>query len=290
MGESEAQRPLYARLMKAIDVQHTWGNRVGFVKLPLIMLDIRLYGGAIAQFYMVTEALEAQLARHADHELVAHVREAIALPDLAPGYAADLRQIFGDGAWPAPTAATDEYVAALRNADPVELVAHVRRAIDLKDLAPGYAADLRQIFGDGAWPAATAATEEYLKALRRAGPVEVVAALFILYGALVVGGGKQTQSKVKRLLPGCDHVLFDVSEDMRAARRRFKNAFTSIGKDHAGVAAVAPECADDLVRYASLYMRRNNAVVLSARVTPAWFWPAVTVGAVAAFVVARRRR
>ena len=234
---SEAQRPLYARLMQAIDVQHTWGNRVGFVKLPLIMLDIRLYGGAIAQFYMVTEALESELARHADHKLVAHVRE----------------------------------------------------AISLENLAPGYAADLRQIFGDGAWPAATAATEEYLKALRRAGPVEVVAALFILYGALVVGGGKQTQSKVKRLLPGCDHVLFDVAQDMRDARRRFKNAFTSIGKDHAGVAAVAPECADDLVRHASLYMRRNNAVVLSVRVTPGWFWPAVTVGAVAAFVVARRR-
>ena len=110
-------------------------------------------------------------------------------------------------------------------------------------------------------------------------------------GALVVGGGKQTQRKVKRVLPGCDHVLFDVSEDMRAARRRFKNAFTSIGRDHAGVAAVAPECADDLVRYASLYMRRNNAVVLSVRVTPGWFWPAITVGAAAvAVAVARRRR
>ena len=236
--KSEAQRPLYGRLMGAIDVQHTWGNRVGFVKLPLIMLDIRLYGGAIAQFYLVTEALEAQLERHADHELVAHVRRAISLDNLAPGYAADLRQIFGESAWPAPTAAT----------------------------------------------------EEYIKALRRAGPVELVAALFILYGALVVGGGRQTQRKVKRLLPGCDHVLFDVAQDMRDARRRFKNAFTSIGKDHAGVAAVATECADDLVRYASLYMRRNNAVVLSVRVAPGWFWPAVTVGAVAAFVVARRRR
>ena len=237
--KSETQRPLYGRLMGAIDVQHTWGNRVGFVKLPLIMLDIKLYGGAIAQFYILTEALESELARHADHKLVAHVRRAIDLKDLAPGYAADLRQIFGDGAWPAPTAATDEYVAALRNADPVELVA----------------------------------------------------ALFILYGALVVGGGKQTQRKVKRLLPDCDHVLFDVSEDMRAARRRFKNAFTSIGKDHAGVAAVAPECADDLVRHARAYMRRNNAVVLSVRVTPGWFWPAVAVGAAAvAVAVARRRR
>ena len=62
MDKSEAQRPLYGRLMQAIDVQHTWGNRVGFFKLPLIMLDIRLYGGAIAQFYILTEALEAELA------------------------------------------------------------------------------------------------------------------------------------------------------------------------------------------------------------------------------------
>ena len=93
MDKSEEQRPLYGRLMGAIDVQHTWGNRVGFVKLPLIMLDIKLYGGAIAQFYMVTEALEAQLERHADHELVAHVRRAISLDNLAPGYAADLRPV-----------------------------------------------------------------------------------------------------------------------------------------------------------------------------------------------------
>ena len=61
-AELEAERPLFARMMGAIHVKHTRGNRVGFVKLPLIMLDIKLYGGAIAQFYMVTEALEAQLA------------------------------------------------------------------------------------------------------------------------------------------------------------------------------------------------------------------------------------
>ena len=37
-------------------------------------------------------------------------------------------------------------------------------------------------------------------------------ASFILYGALVIGGGKQTQAKVKRVFPNCEHVLFDVAE------------------------------------------------------------------------------
>jgi hypothetical protein len=39
-----------------------------------------------------------------------------------------------------------------------------------------------------------------------------LAASFILYGALVIGGGKQTQSKVRKVFPKYDHVLFDVAE------------------------------------------------------------------------------
>ena len=93
--DSEAQRPLYGRLMGAIDVQHTWGNRVGFVKLPLILTDKRLYGGAIAQFYFLTERLEARLREHAAHPLVKHLLDELDLKPIAPGYEADLAQIFG---------------------------------------------------------------------------------------------------------------------------------------------------------------------------------------------------
>ena len=32
------------------------------------------------------------------------------------------------------------------------------------------------------------------------------------------------------MLPGCDHCLFDVAEDMQAARRQFKACFTGIGQ------------------------------------------------------------
>ncbi|KAH8066082.1 phosphorelay sensor kinase [Aureococcus anophagefferens] len=214
----ESDKPLFSRMMGAIHRQHAWGNAIGFVKLPLIFTDASLYGGAIAQFYLLTVA----------------------------------------------GGALDDHAA-----DP--LVAHLRRATKLKRLAPGYEADLAQLFGPG-WRAAVAAT-------------------FILYGALVVGGGKNTQKKVKRVLPKCDHVLFDVADDMRAARRDFKNCFTQIAKPHAGLdAAVAPEHADALVAYAAEFMDGNNAVVLSVRCVPNWLY-AVGVGvAAAALVVARRRR
>ena len=45
------------------------------MKLPLIMLDIKLYGGAIAQFYILTEALESELAEAtlARHDLEAAI-------------------------------------------------------------------------------------------------------------------------------------------------------------------------------------------------------------------------
>ena len=246
--EAERARPLFARMMGAIHVKHTRGNRVGFVKLPLILTDKQLYGGAIAQFYFLTERLEARLREHAAHPLVKHLLDELDLKPIAPGYEADLAQIFGVDdertplAWRAAAAATR-----------------------------------------------TPATEKYLVALDNAGPVELVGAAFILYGALVIGGGKNTQKRVKRVLPGCDHVLFDVADGMPAARRRFKNLFTQVTKEHAGKGPVAPEHGDALVAHAGRYMTRNNEVVLSVRCVPNWLYRVAAVSIAAVTVVAVRR-
>ena len=83
-------------------------------------------------------------------------------------------------------------------------------------VTPGYASDLRQLLGED-WDAAanevllTAATRDYVAALLEADPVSLTAAAFILYGALVVGGGKSTQAKVAKIFPRCDHATFDLS-------------------------------------------------------------------------------
>ena len=160
--------PLYGRMMKSISSGHDRANRMRMLKLPLIFTEQKLYAGAIAQFYWLSDALEAQLQRHADHPMVAKVAE-LGLC-VTPGYASDLKELYGEG-W-------------------------------------------REV----ALAARTPATASYVAVLEAADPVSLVAAAFILYGALVVGGGKATQAKVRRVLPGCEHRLFDVAEDMAAAR------------------------------------------------------------------------
>ena len=148
--------PLYGRMMKSIASGHDRANRMRMLKLPLIFTEAKLYAGAIAQFYWLSDALEAQLRRHADHAMVVKVAE-LGLC-VTPGYASDLKELYGEG-W-------REVAAAAR----------------------------------------TPATASYVAVLEAAEPVSLVAAAFILYGALVVGGGKATQAKVRRVLPGCAHL------------------------------------------------------------------------------------
>jgi hypothetical protein len=117
--------PLYGRMMKAISSGHTFGNRVRMLKLPLIFADERLWAGAITQFFWLSEMLEARLEAHSSHPMVQRVR-ALGLC-VTPGYAADLKALYGDewraAASAARTSATAAYVADLESADPVSLVA-----------------------------------------------------------------------------------------------------------------------------------------------------------------------
>lgn len=126
----------------------------------------------------------------------------------------------------------------------------------------GYASDLKELYGED-WQtrvakAETAATAAYIAVLKESSPVELVAAAFILYGALVVGGGKMTQQKVRKVFPDCTHALFDVAPDMKVARADFKATFTALGKDF-------PEHFEALERDSARFMSMNNQVVLSIR-------------------------
>ena len=151
--------------------------------------------------------------------------------------------------------------AALRrhNADPM-----VSRVMSLGlNVTPGYEADLQELYGKEEWTAKaesakTKATSSYVKVLEESSPVELVAAAFILYGALVVGGGKMTQQKVRKVFPSCSHALFDVAPDMTQARASFKACFTSIGKDF-------PQHFEQLERDSARFMSMNNQVVISIR-------------------------
>lgn len=143
-------------------------------------------------------------------------------------------------------------------------------------ITSGYEADLKELLGPE-WQvlvdrARTPATTAYVTILENASSVELVAASFILYGALVIGGGKSTQKKVKRVFPKCEHTLFDVAEDMVKARRAFKVLFNDLEVDY-------PDQAEALVQQSARFMALNNSVVLSVRCLPFWWWQFVAVTA-----------
>ena len=160
------------------------------------------------------------------------------------------------------TRAMEEGLERLKSDWKVERV----RSLQLH-VSPGYEKDLKQLYGKESWLASakaarTPATEAYVKELEEADATQIVAAAFILYGALVIGGGRATQAKVKKVFPACDHLLFDVSGgSMLEVRTSFRECFNNIGKE------VSSEIFDELVRLAAYYMSMNNTVVISIRCT-----------------------
>jgi len=140
---------LFGNMMLAIRGSHSFGNKVRMLKFPLILTDTKLYGGALANFYWLTRALELRLKSPEvqAHPIITHVLD-LGLK-VTEGYEADLKQLLGE----------DWQTAAAR--------------------------------------ARTPATDSYVAAIQIADAVQLVAAAFILYGALVIGGGKQTQVSEK---------------------------------------------------------------------------------------------
>ena len=122
--------PLYGRMMAAIRSGHSFGNGVRMLKLPLIFVEEALYAGAIAQFYFLTERLEARLREHASHPLVKHLLCELDLKPIAPGYEADLAQIFGgdDETWRAAAAATRTAATESSSSDALPAAARRGRA------------------------------------------------------------------------------------------------------------------------------------------------------------------
>lgn len=113
-------------------------------------------------------------------------------------------------------------------------------------------------------------TENYVKQIKDATDVEICSIAFILYGALVVGGGKSTQRKAKKVIKNCDHALFDISDNMTQARKDFKETYRLLGERYS-------TSFDEYVMYAQKYMGKNNEVVLSIRCLPTWWSSAIGI-------------
>ena len=87
---------LFGKMMLAIRGSHSFGNKVRMLKFPLILTDTKLYGGALANFYWLTRALELRLESPEvqAHPIITHVRD-LGLK-VTEGYEADLKQLLGE--------------------------------------------------------------------------------------------------------------------------------------------------------------------------------------------------
>jgi hypothetical protein len=165
------------------------------------------------------------------------------------------------------------------------MVAQVR-ALGLR-VAPEAAADLGALLGEEwlrhATAARTPATAAYCAALARAEPLELVAASFVVYSAVVGAHARGTRERLRHALPGCEHRLFDAGSDDKArararppllaparrTRRRsradaqvlrqFQHTFTAIGMTW-------PEQCAQLEREAARFVRLNGMVERSIHV------------------------
>lgn len=91
----DSKNDLYKCMMDAIRTNHSRGNAIRYFKLPMILLDTNLYGGAIGQFYLLTLALEEEMNRRIEiekSEMVLLLKEKLGLNEISPGYASDLKQ------------------------------------------------------------------------------------------------------------------------------------------------------------------------------------------------------
>ncbi len=92
-GEDEVN--LYKCMMSAIHTKHSRGNAMRYFKLPMILLDTRLYGGAISQFYILTHVLEEEMERRVEadkSQMISLLKKKLGLKKISPGYEMDLRQ------------------------------------------------------------------------------------------------------------------------------------------------------------------------------------------------------
>jgi len=158
---------------------------------------------------------------------------------------------------------------------------------------PDYEADLRHLIGED-WRArvefmANVPTQQYMKRIQNANEPELVAAAFILWGPLVIGGGAALKPRVRKAFGAeATHVFEQVTG---VGREKRKKAFISV---YDGLCSQGDEALrDEVAIIAGELMQGNNDLMLACQQTPWWSKYAYAgtgmLAAVAGYFVLRKR-
>lgn len=248
---------LFRACMDTIRSSHTLGQTLRTAALTAgLLTDAKCYAELLGQFYLVTDALEermCELMRAAENEKIS--------------------------------------LSATPKSKPL-LVAKVK-ALGYS-FSDAYACDFRVLLGPcwldilkTYWT--TEPTERYIKRLQYATDAECVAAAFILYGPLIIGGGAMLKPRVERAFGAeVTHIFKDVSGSARggraARRREFINFYDTLldnddeckssnvtsSTDDNGNSADNDDTFTTIVEACGEFMDLNNQMMMAVKQSPWW--------------------
>ena len=236
---------LFRACMDKIKESHSVGQALRGAALTAgLLTDTCCYAELLGQFYIATAALEKRIDQVLLDESNSDTRRSTARCSL-------LRQVKSLG-------------YAFRN---------------------GYERDLEYLLGSdwqktiNKWT--TVPAQQYVNQLDKADEVELVAAAFILWGPLVIGGGAALKPRVEKAFgKGATNVFEDVVGPGRGERRRiFIELYDSL-LDAEDDAAKKQESFDAIVKSSGEFMVLNNGMMMAVRQRP-WWGKYVLAGAVA---------
>lgn len=154
----------------------------------------------------------------------------------------------------------------------------------------GYEEDLAELLGSD-WRTTvskmqSAAAREYVKMIEAHSVTDdgavLAAAAFILWGPLVIGGGKSLERKIAKAYgKGVTHVFEPICKLSREEHDALKDIFASVMDELPGEGIQQ----EDMVEHAAKFMHMNNALMRSVNLKP-WLFSSVIYVAIALVLVA----
>jgi len=166
------------------------------------------------------------------------------------------------------TKALDERLKSCK----LDVVVKVRDALRKYAFVEGYEADLQQLLGGEDWESKVQARTnpaalKYCQYLKECDDLELVAAVYVLYGALVIGGGAAMEPRVKKRF-GATSLFKNVIGPGRAER---KGEFIALYDEL--LQAEGDERFEKIVLSTAQFMERNNQLMLNMYKRPYWYYP-----------------
>lgn len=141
----------------------------------------------------------------------------------------------------------------------------------------GYERDLEYLLGQSDWEKTvetwtTQPAMKYMERMMNANEDELVAAAFILWGPLVIGGGAALKPRVTRAFGvGATHVFEDVVGPRRAERRhQFIQVYDTL-LDSEEEVNKKKETFNSIVQCSGEFMDLNNEMMMAVRQRPWWY-------------------